>query len=64
MLLKDVFWLQQIRLETNKSCDLKTLSYPWNLSNMYLAEKEIVKCLEMNDMKLILKCVGNIYNGM
>jgi hypothetical protein len=40
------------------------LSYFWNLSNMYLAKKEIVKYLEMSDMKLILKCVGTISNGM
>lgn len=39
-------------------------SYFWDLSNMHLAKKEIVKYLEMNDIKLILKCVGNIYDGM
>lgn len=41
-----------------------TFSYFWNLSSTYLAKKEIVKYLEMNDIKLILKCVGNISSGM
>lgn len=41
-----------------------TFSYFWNLSSTYLAKKEIVKYLKMNDIKLILKCVGNISSGM